>query len=218
MMKQEDAIQLIKDKQYEKAAQILIELIDEQPEDPMGYINFGNLLEITNQIEEAERFFLKAIEVDEKSATAFVSLGNLYYNQKLYEQSEKMLQHAIRLGVNDGETFYLIGMIYVKQKQFMLSIPYLQRAAELTNDVEKLFQYGLALAQANYLKEAKDIFIQVIAKQNSHADALYNLGIIHVHEENWKKALHYLDKTLDAQPDHTMAERAKNNVLIMIDR
>ncbi|MEI3605796.1 tetratricopeptide repeat protein [Pseudogracilibacillus sp. SE30717A] len=218
MTKQEIAIQFIKDKQYEEAAKLLVELIEDQPEDPINYINFGNLLEITNQIEEAERFFLKAIELDENSATAFVSLGNLYFNQKLYDQAEKMLKHAIHLGVNDGETFYLLGMVYYKQKQLMLSIPFLQRAVELTDDVEKMFQYGLALAQVNYLKEAKEVFVKVIDKEHSHADANYNLGIIYVREEKWEEALEYLNRALVHQPDHKMAKQARENVLTMIDR
>ena len=60
-----------KDKQYEEAAQFFTEAIENDPENPVGYINFGNLLATLNDVERAERFFQKAITVDEKSATAY---------------------------------------------------------------------------------------------------------------------------------------------------
>jgi len=216
--KQEKAIQLLKQNKYEEAAKLFIEIIDENSEDPIGYINFGNLLVMMNNFEEAERFYFKAIEIDEKAATAFSGLGSLYYERGLLEEAEKMLQHAVHLGVEDSEAYYLLGLIYVKRENVMIAIPYLQRAVELGNDTDKKFQYGLALAQTNYLKEAKNILKEVIDEDASHADALYNLGIIKLHEKKLEEALAYFDQTLMSQPDHSLAKKAKQNMLKMKDK
>lgn len=218
MDKQEQAIQFIKEKDYEQAAKLFIEHIDEHPNDSVGYINFGNLLEMMNQHEEAERFFLKAIELDEKAATAFVGLGNLYYKRKLFAEAEKMLRHALHLGIEDSEVYYLLGLVHLQKEEKMLAIPFLQRASELSDDIEKKFQYGLALAQANYADEAEKVLKEVVLKENSHADALYNLGIIMVHRDNLDEALYYFNQALAQDPGHKMAEDAKRNVLNMNER
>ncbi len=216
--KQKQAINLMKENKLEEAAKLFIEIIDENPEDPVGYINFGNVLELMQQHDKAERFYLKAIELDEKSATAFVGLGKLYYGQNMLTESEKMFQHSLKLGIEDSEIFYLLGMIHVKRKDLILAIPFLQRAAELSTDAEIKFQYGLVLAQTNYLKEAKIILDEVITLDNTHADALYNLGIIAVQQNEHDVALSYMNEVLDLEPNHLLAMKAKRTLLEKTDR
>ncbi len=49
--------------------------LKQNPNDAIGYVNFGNLLATMNDVERAERFFQKAITVDEKAATAYYGLS-----------------------------------------------------------------------------------------------------------------------------------------------
>lgn len=208
LTKEQLAIQYMKDNDFENAAKTFIEIIEEDPDNPVGYVNFANLLIQMKQFEEAERFLLKAIEIDENTATAYYSLGNLYYDSHLYQEAEKMYQKSIQLGLEDSDVYFMLGMTYVKREYYQLAIPFLQRAVELKEDVDKLFQYGLALAQADYLKEAETIFLQVIEKDENHADSFYNLGIIEVHRNEEEKAITFFEKALKAQPDHKLAENA----------
>src|SRR5690625_6727583 len=60
---------------YEEAAKEFIEYINANETDPIGYLNFGNLLVLLEQYEEAERIFRKAIELDSELATGYYSLG-----------------------------------------------------------------------------------------------------------------------------------------------
>lgn len=212
LTKEEKAIQYIQEKNYEEAAKTFIEIIEEDPDNPIGYVNFGNLLIQMQQLEEAERFLLKAIELDENAATAYYSLGNLYYDSNLFKEAEKMYQKTISLGLEDSDVYFMLGMTYVKRQYYQLAIPFLQRAVELKEDVDKLFQYGLALAQVDYLKEAESILLKVIEKDENHADALYNLGIIEVHRDQDKKAMQYFEKALASQPDHKLAENALHSL------
>lgn len=202
-------MQLVSEKNDEAAAKLLIEYIDEHPTDPIGYINFANLLATTNQMKEAERFFLKAIELDEGVATAYYGLGNLYFNHELYQEAEKMFQKCLKLGLEDADVFFMLGMTYVNRKDKLLALPFLQRASELDYKPTTLFQYGLALAETNYLKEAKATFDAVLKVDEAHADALYNLGIIAVYNDEIANAVHYFEQVLQIQPEHLLAQQAK---------
>ena len=66
----EIGIKAFQEKRYEDAAQAFTQAIEANPEEAIGYINFGNLLAAMNDVERAERFFQKAITVNEKAATA----------------------------------------------------------------------------------------------------------------------------------------------------
>lgn len=206
--KQKLAMKYVQENNMEKAAQLFIAYTEEHPNDPTGYINVGNILIQLKQIEEAERFFLKAILLDEKAATAFYGLGNLYFKEAMYEQAEKMFTKALSLGLQESDVYYMIGMTHLKQKNDILALPFLQRAVELDGEVEKLFQYGLLLAKSNYLDEAKKVFHNILKIKTSHADTLYNLGMIAIHQNDKNVALMYLEQAISANEHHTLAKNA----------
>ena len=74
----EIGIKAFQEKRYEEAAQAFTQAIESQPNDAIGYVNFGTLLAAMGDIERSERFFQKAITVDETAATAYYGLANLY--------------------------------------------------------------------------------------------------------------------------------------------
>jgi len=203
------ALQLLKNKEYDEAAKLLIELMETEKEEPRHFTNFGKLLFQMKQYEEAERFFLKSIELDETFAEAFNGLGNLDYETSLYDDAVKVLHHAIKLGLNDSDVFFMLGMSYVQKDNITLSLPYLQRSAELSNEVEKIFQYGLSLAKLGYMDEAKVQLEHALKMDPQHSDVLYNLGVIAVHHQNVQEAIHYFNETIAIQPSHTLAVQAK---------
>ncbi|HEY9570419.1 MAG TPA: tetratricopeptide repeat protein, partial [Metalysinibacillus sp.] len=52
-------IEAFQEKRYDEAAQAFNDAIEANPEEAVGYINFGNLLAVLNDTERAERFFQK---------------------------------------------------------------------------------------------------------------------------------------------------------------
>ena len=75
---------------------LFTQAIEAEPEDAIGYVNFGNLLAVLDDTERAERFFQKAITVDETAATAYYGLANLYYNVERYAEAAKLYEKAVQ--------------------------------------------------------------------------------------------------------------------------
>jgi len=213
MNKNRQAIEYMKEQKYEDAAVLLNEIIEENPGDPVGYINFGNLLLHMNDHMRAERFFEKALELDSKAATAYYGLGNSYFEQSNYRKAQGYFQKAIDAGLNEADVYYMLGLTLQKEEQDKLAIPFLLRATELDpeND-EFLFQYGLSLAQSNHIPEAESAFKQVLGKNSAHTDAHYNLGVISLFHENPEQALKHFNKALEIQPEHLLAQNGKKKV------
>ena len=57
----EQGIQAFQEKRYEDAAQLFTKAIEAEPENAIGYVNFGNLLAVLEDTERAERFFQKPL-------------------------------------------------------------------------------------------------------------------------------------------------------------
>lgn len=210
--KLEQAIELMKQQEYEHAAELLNKIIEDHPHDPLGYINFGNLLLHMNDLDRAASFFYKAIELDDQVPTAFYGLGNLFYEKKDYPKAQQYFQQAIDLRLEVGDVFYMLGMSMIHQEFKTLAIPYLQRAAEIDPDDDKVFQYGLTLAELNYLSEAEKVFKRVLKINQQHSDAYYNLGVLALFNENAIQALEHFNEALHHQPDHLLAANGKSKV------
>lgn len=210
MDKEKEAADKIKANDYEGAAQIYNDIIEERPNDPIAYINFGNVLLQMKDYTHAERFFRRAIELSPHTATAYFGLGNMYFEQSAYTKAQENFQKAMELGLDEADVYYMLGMTYYNQESYKRGLPYLQRAAELSPaDAEIAFQYGLTLAQSGYVAEANTVFEKVIGEHPEHSDAHYNLGVIALFKDEVQKALDHFNNALAVQADHLLAANGK---------
>jgi tetratricopeptide (TPR) repeat protein len=212
MDKNQQGIEFMQQGKYEEAAKVFNEAIEENPNEPVAYINFGNVLTAVGETDKAVKFYKKAIELDENAAAAYYSLGNLYYesDSKLVEAKD-MFEKAIRLGLDNSDAYFMLGLTLMALDQPKLAMPYLQRTVELSpEDVDARFQYALCLANAELYDELINQLNMVVEQDPGHADAYYNLGVAFAgYREDAKAAMVYFDKALEAQPDHMLAAHGK---------
>lgn len=200
-------IAAIQNKDYEQAVVHFNNAIEEEPNNPLGYINFGNLLARMNETDRAERFFQKAITLDAEAATAFYGLANLYYEQERFEEAVKLYEKAVKFGIQGADVFFMMGKCFERLGNEKLALPYLQRAAELDpTDVQIRLSYGIGLAALEMFKEAEPEFMYVIHEDLNNADAHYNLGVLYaVSTERIDDALYHLKQAYTLQPKFDQA-------------
>ncbi len=197
----------IQNKDYEQAVCHFNNAIEEEPNNPLGYINFGNLLARMNEIERAERFFQKALTLDEQSATAYYGLANLYYEQERFEEAAKLYEKAIKFNIQGADACFMLGKCFERLGNPKLALPYLQRAAELEpEDIQIRLSYGIGLAALEMFKEAEPEFVYVIHEDINNADAHYNLGVLYaVSTDRTEDALYHLKQAYTLQPNFDQA-------------
>lgn len=208
--KNQTGIEFMKEGKWEEAAKAFAEAIDEQPSDPVAYINFGNVLTAVGDTERAMNFYDKAITLDENATAAYYSKGGVYYDNQNFTEAKNMFELAMKKGLETGDNFFMLGMSLAQMGSSKLALPYLQRSTELLgNDAEAQFQYGLCLAREGFIDEAIIALEQAIKHEPEHADALYNLGVAYGYKENGEKALEMFNRALEVQPDHLLAGHGK---------
>lgn len=217
MEQQKRAIELMKEQKYDEAARIFNEFIENNPTDPVGYVNFGNLLMHMQEYDRAVRFFNKALELDDKTATAYYGLGNVYFEQEKYKKAQHSYQRAITHRLQVSDVYFMLGLSFQYQDANALSLPYLLRAVELEPDEEKEFQFGLALAQEELLDEAKEMFEKVLTRNKEHSDAHYNLGVIALYDQDIETSLYHFEEALTYQADHALAANGMKQLQSFMD-
>jgi tetratricopeptide (TPR) repeat protein len=203
----DEGVKAIQEKRYEDAAKAFTQAIDENPEDPVGYINFGNLLASMDDIERAERFFQKALTLDENAATAYYGLANLYYNSERYLEAAKLYERSIRHGIEGADAYYMLGKSFEHEGEPKLGLPYMQRAAELAPaDLQIRLAYGILLCTLELFEQAEKELQYVIDKDWNNADAHYNLGVLFaVSTERIDDAMYHLKQAFTLQPEFEQA-------------
>src|SRR5688572_21325022 len=83
-------VRLLQEGRYDDAAKQFEEAIEENPDDPMPYLHFGDLLAATGDAENALNIYKQALELDDALATAYYGAGNAYYKLALYDEAKKM--------------------------------------------------------------------------------------------------------------------------------
>lgn len=203
----EQGIKAFQEKRYEEAAQLFTEAIEQDPNNPIGYINFGNLLASLNDVERAERFFQKAITIDEKSATAFYGLANLYYNVERYAEAAKLYEKSIQFGIEGADAYYMLAKCFEREGNAKLALPYMQRAAELAPaDLQIRLSFGILLCSLELFEEGQRELQFVIDEDWNNADAHYNLGVLYaVSTEDSEKAMYHLKQAFTLEPEFDQA-------------
>lgn len=207
----------MRQRKFDEAADIFNQSIEENPKEPVGYVNFGNLLMHMQEYERAVRFYERAIELDETTATAHYGIGNVFFEQEKYQEAQVYYQHALKHNLDLSDVHFMLGLSLQYQELHTLALPYLLRAVELQPDEEKEFQYGLALANEQLLDEAKEMFDKVLQRNKRHSDAHYNLGVIALYNEDIEKSMYHFDEALAYQPDHALAANGKKQLQSFLD-
>lgn len=203
----EIGIKAFQEKRYEDAAQAFNDAIEQNPNDAVGYVNFGNLLATLNDVERAERFFQKAITVDEKAATAYYGLANLYYNAERFIEAAKLYQKSIEHGIEGADAYFMLAKSFEREGNHSLALPYMQRAAELApDDLEIRLSYGILLCTLEMFEHAQPELEYVIEHDLNNADAHYNLGVLYaVSTDKIDDAKYHLKQAYTITPEFDQA-------------
>ncbi|MET3574686.1 tetratricopeptide repeat protein [Bhargavaea ullalensis] len=206
-----EGIEAIRREDYEQAVKSFSAAIEEHPEDPIGYINFGNLLATLgrpDEAEKAERFFQKALVLDPSSMTALYGLAGLYFNAERYDEAANLYEKAIRGGIAGADAPFMLAKSLERSGKPKLALPYMQRAAELApEDLQVRLSYGILLASLEMFEPAADELRHVIGADPENADAHYNLGVLYaVSTQRKDDALRHLERAYTLDPDHMQAK------------
>ncbi|PXW91584.1 tetratricopeptide repeat protein [Streptohalobacillus salinus] len=215
----EQGIAHMKKDELEEAATAFNQAIETEPNNPAGYINFGNLLVHMKDYQRAERFFMRALVKDSNAATAYYGLGNLYFESEQYKRAIEHYQQARTLGLDEADVHFMIGLSHLNRHDSTRALPFMMRAKELApTDQDILMQYGILLAETGEYKEALQQFQAVLNTDHFHSDARYNLALAYLYLEETDQAIKELDQTIAIDPEHVLAKQTKAQINQILDQ
>jgi Flp pilus assembly protein TadD len=122
---------LIDSGMYHEAKELLLNVIQQQPEDIEAYNKLGVIMAQQGQCEQAEKYFKKALELDPGNSSAVSNMGNIYYETGDLDKAEKYYKTALRIDPDNPLPYNNLAVIYKKKKKIDLFVRYYKKSLNL---------------------------------------------------------------------------------------
>ena len=184
---------------YRKSLQLVNEVIDINPNEPVAYYIKGiNVRDMNGDTNAALQYFQKSIDLDNNYVTALDMMG-VMLSAKKDPLALAYFNRILELKPNDRTTYYNIGMYYLKMQDWNNAIQAFTTCTQINpKDIESLFNLGYIHLQLGRNDIARDYFTEALAIQPVNHRALYGrayayemLGDLTNAEKDYKEALTY---------------------------
>jgi Flp pilus assembly protein TadD len=138
----------------------------------------------------AEDNLRRAVELDPTHKGAIESLVNLLVQEGELEEAAAIQSELAQRNRYDAEPLIGLGRIQRAQGDMESALEAHRRAVELAPGNETaLLELGVSLNQASETGEARDVFIEVLERDNTNAPAYAGLGTTLVIEQRYSEAV-----------------------------
>lgn len=187
---------------YHHAITTARQCIELMPDNPDVYVQLGHALAHTGQTDEAIANYRHALMLNEHNAEAYESWGMMLVQQEKYEEAYTRFEKALALDPTRLSVHAPWGQALVHQQRFDEAITHLKIANEINpNDVNVLVHWAtVAMRQGNGSELIGKLF-DVESSHPWHPQIHYLLGIHHLGEGDYNKAINMLGRVLEESPD-----------------
>ena len=206
---------LISQKDFLKAKELLTEAQKENPEDFFIQKNLGFCNVNLNSFEEAKDHFEKAIIINNKDATSWYYLGILKENMQNTDEAENAYLKVVELRPTFSDAYKNLSIIYMKKKDFNKALLYAQKANEYNpEDYQPYYILSSILINQNRNEEVIEILKKGLKIKPDHSNMNANIGGAYFELKDYDKALYYLNKAIEYDSKNAIAYNILTNYYI----
>lgn len=160
------------------------------------YSSMARFFLIKNRFYKALHYFHTSLEIEE-SPNIFNQIASIYLTQGRLKKAKVYYEKT----VGSAPDFLNLSRIYLAERDYPNSIRYAQKAVQNNPELtEGLVLLGTAYLLADELTEAETTFLQVKKLDPKLVLADYNLGLIHLGQMNYNRALHDFTQIVKLAP------------------
>jgi tetratricopeptide (TPR) repeat protein len=200
------ALELREGEEYAAALDLLLKVVQLEPDLQLGYIFLGLVYQDLDNEKEAEQSFRKALSIDSQSVEALQSLGLLLLSQDRLAEAFGILRRLVNINPGNQDVLDMLVPALVNAGR-------LEDADQILSDVwEKTRQEDIAVRYARFLvsiarvDQAHDFLLNALEDIES-PHLLVELALTLVIEEKYSEAIAPLQRALEIRHDYDRAIR-----------
>jgi superkiller protein 3 len=172
-----EADQALKRNEPARAAEILRELVEIEPREPLFHWRLAYALSELREFPRAIVEFHRTLKLDPRNIAAWGGLGRVYMELRLWDLAEEAIQHRLDLK-ESPQHFVFFSYIMLQKKSYEKAAEACLRAIGLDPDFsEAYYNLGLAFRHRDQLDEATKAFEKAVDLDDHQADGFRELGL-----------------------------------------
>eukprot|EP01084_Bolivina_argentea_P105480 188887_1 len=113
------AKQLLENKKYKEAKQLMLQMIEHCDEDYQFFSDFGDISFKLNEFTEALNWYEKSVHINSVNSTIYIKIGNLLHEHlNDFIKAKRMYDNCLKLSPNNEECWLNYGNLLSKQNDF----------------------------------------------------------------------------------------------------
>lgn len=192
------------------AKDVLEKVVKKFPENTDGLLKLGELYYFVKQYENAFVKINQALKINENLAKAYYLKGSIYKEMGDTAKAVSSLETAIEQDNKNFGAFLDLGLIYAAKRNAIAFEYYNNALAINPASVEALYAKAKLYQDQGKIKEAVEIYNQILKIDASHEFCMYNLGAIEFGiNKNPIKAIDYFTNAINTNPKYAEAYFAR---------
>lgn len=183
----------VKQKSYDRAAEVLASLVKNQPNEPAGHFYLGRIYEHQGKFEKAEGEYRWVFEHDPTMSNGTTELLRVLVRQGKTAKVKQVCERIISQDPNNSLARKVLSHIMIGESKLDDALQHLTALESLEDDPsETRFKVALIQIEKQNYREAMRELSLVLAKNPKHAEARYYLASLYAGSGRRKEAIEEL--------------------------
>ncbi len=219
-----DALTAGQDRDYQRAAEILLTLVSETDEYPRAYLYLGRSFHAIGRFERAIQFLHYFTQLAPDIGAGHFFLGRAYFAAGLYAEAGRCLERANRLDPHNPQILGLLGITYLKRRRSEIAVELLGNAVEADPDNSVLYSGYLNTLTVEAIRRFRkgdvDMSRQMLEFLVGHgaSNTLTDLYLASCYKElgRYEEALERYDRVIEREPSDPVLRLQRADVLLRL--
>src|SRR5581483_1226741 len=211
------AVAFVNRKDFSKAEDDVRKAMEVAPQNPLGYVQMGNVKLVEKQYTEAQKWYQQGLDRDSSSTDALSGLMNSYLAQKQVDRAVAAANAQIAKVPNSSNFYDLLGTaLFNNKKDLAGAEAAFKKAAELDkNNSDALLKLGQVQVARGSADDAIATYKRSL-QDNPREPSFYILiGELYESKQDWENAKQAYQKALELKPDNPLA--SNNLAYVMLE-
>jgi len=186
---------LFLEKKLKMYKELSLKKIQNNPNDPSGYFEYGMIMKDEGRFDDAEKYFITAINKNSDFFQAYHSLGVVLNKKRTYEKAIEAFHKSLSINPKYSPALFSLGVAYSALGKFDEAISHTLRGLEIRIDINALTNLGGIYEKSGQLVKSLEVLQKSVAIAET-GKGYYNLAITLAKKGNFKESFTYAKKAL----------------------
>ena len=206
----------IKTGETEKAKEMLLRMVEQEPELPNTYLVLANVYFMEDEYSEMAKVAQKAIDLDDKNALAYYLFARACHGLKDEINSVANLTKAIALKEDFMEAYLMRAEVLIEIKQYKEAMEDVEAILGMQSEEENALLLRGKIKQATGKEEEAENDFRTVTELNPFNEHAYiDLGQLYISQKKLAEAIELFDEAIELNPNSASAyyERGRAKLL-----